>query len=240
MTHKKVLATIFGTVVLAAFSITSALSNNPVPTDGKKSNLTPNITKGAQVFRARCTLCHGKQGLGEGPLPLLLEEYPSTNLMNLKNLYLERIRTAVAFGLERSDLSHYSPPFGDELTWLELESVVSFVSYLHSNHTDAIAILDKYSPPEQVSINSGRTIFRTQCVLCHGKTGNGDGRLAKVINSPPPANLTLSRLNDKDLFNIVAHGGNAIGRSSKMPPWQQQLTAAELESVILYVKSIRD
>jgi mono/diheme cytochrome c family protein len=36
---------------------------------------------GALQFQHRCAICHGSDGLGEGPLPMLIANYPNTNLM---------------------------------------------------------------------------------------------------------------------------------------------------------------
>ncbi|MFK5915805.1 MAG: cytochrome c, partial [Woeseiaceae bacterium] len=42
------------------------------------------VTYGANVFQARCALCHGTDGLGEGILSLQLKDYPNTNLRDSK------------------------------------------------------------------------------------------------------------------------------------------------------------
>lgn len=91
-----------------------------------------------------------------------------------------------------------------------------------------------------VSKKAGQDIFASHCVLCHGKFGEGDGRMAKVIRNPPPADLTASRLPDDYLKQIISEGGAGVGRSPQMPPWGDQLSAAEIESLILYLKSLRD
>ena len=43
------------------------------------ASITASVIHGAKVFITRCTLCHGSDGMGEGPLPLITGNYPSTN-----------------------------------------------------------------------------------------------------------------------------------------------------------------
>ena len=63
--------------------------------------------------------------------------------------------------------------------------------------------------------------------------------MAKILKSPPPANLVSSRLPDKMLFDIISKGGEGVGRSPKMPPWGMQFTENEINSIMIYVKNIR-
>jgi cytochrome c oxidase cbb3-type subunit 3 len=89
------------------------------------------------------------------------------------------------------------------------------------------------------SLKLGKSVFVNRCTPCHGKDGEGDGRLASVIKDPPPFNLTLSRAPDDYLRQIVSRGGAAMGRSGRMPPWSGELSEPEIEAVVLYVKTLR-
>lgn len=93
---------------------------------------------------------------------------------------------------------------------------------------------------KEPTIDYGKEIFMQRCVLCHGKTGEGDGRMAKVIKSPPPFDLTASRLPDGYLKEIIVKGSEAMGRSKHMPPWGDALHDVEIESLMLHLKNIRD
>ena len=63
----------------------------------------------------------------------------------------------------------------------------------------------------------GSIAFRTYCVLCHGASGKGDGRAAKMY-TPRPANLTVSPFNDKYKEMIIRGGGASVGRSASCRP----------------------
>ena len=219
--------------------IASLLAFSQISFSGMK---TPevNLEHGAKVFFDRCTLCHGTDGMGEGVLALSMKDYPPTNLMKPKyGTDLSSLRKLIAFGGSEGDLSEEMPPWGDELTHRNLESVALFVEFLRKNPEKARSLLSKESLSGYPTARKGRGVFITRCTLCHGKFGEGDGRMARVIKDPPPFNLTLSGAPDSYLKEIIAKGGEAMGRSSRMPPWGGDLTPMEIDSVILYLKTIR-
>ena len=64
--------------------------------------------------------------------------------------------------------------------------------------------------------------------------------MSKIIKNPPPYNLTLSALPDKYLKQIITQGGRAVGRSYQMPPWKDELSEEEVDSAIIYIKTLRN
>ena len=184
---------------------------------------TPSVELGAKVYAARCVLCHGGKGMGEGILPMRLKEYPDTSLLNSR-VAKDRagVLNTTVLGPHYADVSHYMPPFGKELSWSELESVSDFVMLLRTDKTRAYALLDNIDNGGSADRKLGQQIFSTRCVLCHGQFGDGDGRMARLLKTPPPADLTASRLPDTYLKDIIVKGGEAVGRSKHMPPWGDQ------------------
>ncbi|CBL44377.1 Putative cytochrome c [gamma proteobacterium HdN1] len=179
--------------------------------------------------------------MGDGRLPLKLKQYPSTNLMKPRQpVDRTSVHDIVVYGGTQGKVSNLMPPMGNDLTWTQTESVVDFVLFLRQEPQKAAAMLAALRSQNAVSRNVGQDIFTTRCVLCHGPHGEGNGRMAKVIKNPPPADLTASRLPDDYLMQIISKGGEGVGRSPQMPPWGNQLNKVEIESVILYLKSIRD
>jgi len=195
---------------------------------------------GAHVFQQRCALCHGSDGRGEGALALAIADYPETNLLKARygkdRAALTRI---ITHGASLEELSPEMPPWGDELTATQLESVVAFVDLLHREQQQAVAMLRAEAERGVATVRQGRGIYRGRCALCHGDFGEGDGKMAKIINNPPPFNLTWSRVPESYMRQIIGGGGASVGRSPRMPPWGDELNEVELESVILYVKTLR-
>ncbi|MFK8013999.1 MAG: cytochrome c [Gammaproteobacteria bacterium] len=103
----------------------------------------------------------------------------------------------------------------------------------------ACAAMSAYAQDTVVTDADGPGVFLHYCALCHGDEGRGDGRMARLITSPSPADLTRSTLSRDGLRQIIGKGGEAVGRSAKMPSWEQQLTTTELSAVVAYVYSLK-
>ena len=99
-------------------------------------------------------------------------------------------------------------------------------------------IVRKFKDSKEASLIRGKIAYSNYCVLCHGKSGEGDGRAARIHN-PKPANLTLSMVPPEYVEQIIRKGGKAMGRSQAMPPWGEQLTDEQIRDVIIHLMSIR-
>jgi len=200
----------------------------------------PTVESGASVFWKRCVLCHGAQGMGEGEIPLKIKDYPNTNIMTAnKAKTTEEIRDAIVYGGILSNISTYMPPMGNELTWTEIQSVTMFVDNLRKFPAKHFEMLKQYSTTLEDKKGLGRSTFQSRCVLCHGANGEGDGRMSRVIKSPPPFNLTKSQMPAAYLKLIVEKGGESLGRSGQMPPWGEQLSKEEINAVVTYILQLR-
>ncbi len=208
--------------------------------EDKNSEAKPTLEYGAKVFQARCVLCHGREGYGDGMLPMSLKDYPDTNLHENKfGKELDELRLSVIYGGSLGTMSAEMPPWGDELTYTQVESVTLFTKLLIDDPKKAISMVDKTQAGTKPTERVGRAIFKSYCSLCHGENGEGDGKMAKIIKNPPPFNLTLSRAPDEYLMQIISKGGAAMGRSPRMPPWGEQFSETERKSIILYIKTLR-
>ena len=217
-------------LLCAAASAKSLESDDPTPT----------VKWGAAVFNERCVLCHGSNGRGDGQLPRSVPEYPDTSLTHDSDITVDALREAIVWGGSRGDLSPLAPPWGDELTWSEIESVVLFTNLLLSDAGEAQDVIDTAATAAAArSIELGRELFSARCALCHGQYGEGDGRLARAISNPPPANLTISVAPKKYIRKIILDGGAAIGRSGHMPPWKDELAKDEIDGVVQFIMSLR-
>jgi mono/diheme cytochrome c family protein len=83
----------------------------------------------------------------------------------------------------------------------------------------------------------GGLVYANYCVTCHGINADGNGRAARLHN-PRPANLRASDKNDEYIRLIVIKGGEAMGRSPKMPPWAEELTDEQITDVVAFVRSV--
>jgi mono/diheme cytochrome c family protein len=89
------------------------------------------------------------------------------------------------------------------------------------------------SQPER-DVLSGRVIYSTTCIRCHGVDGKGDGQMKF---NPPVADLTSSAVQgklDARLFKSV-HDGR---QNTAMGAWREALTDDEIWDVLAYVRTL--
>ena len=205
------------------------------------ANQTPQADHqdGASLYYQYCVLCHGPQGMGEGVLAMGIKQYPNTNLVVAKQAHsFIQIEQAVKDGGSQGAMSELSPPWQGELTDEEIRTVSQFVVYLREDPSSAAKLIEEASVSLGVAVD-GRLIYQSRCALCHGATGKGDGKMARVVKNPPPFDLTQSVMPAAYLQKIILQGGGALGRSPQMPPWSDTLSQAELEAVTHFILTLR-
>lgn len=199
------------------------------------------LAAGASLFAERCVLCHGNKGMGDGVLTLLVENYPSTNLMSQRyGRKHQEIIENIRFGGALGKMSLYSPPWENELSSDEIKTVASFVSHLYEHPEAGAELLAEAADNGVNDVLRGKFIFLTRCAVCHGETGHGDGKLAgRVIKNPPPYDLTKSARSEAYLEKIIRLGGAEMERSGNMPPWGEEFTRQDIAAVVAYLMTLR-
>ena len=101
------------------------------------------------------------------------------------------------------------------------------------------AQLDKfpYKDSPEASVFRGSLVFLNYCTTCHGENADGTGRAAKMYN-PKPANLRTSMYPDAYKEMVIRKGGQQVGRSEFMPPWNEELTNEQIKDTVNYLRSI--
>jgi mono/diheme cytochrome c family protein len=82
-------------------------------------------------------------------------------------------------------------------------------------------------------LEEGKKVFATNCSVCHGPTGKGDGPVSTAL-TPKPTNLTSTDVQtqtDGALFWKISTGRGA------MPSWQT-LPEKERWSVVDFIRSL--
>jgi mono/diheme cytochrome c family protein len=91
----------------------------------------------------------------------------------------------------------------------------------------------KTSSPER-DVLSGRVIYSTICIRCHGIDGKGEGQMKFT---PPVADLTSTAIQaklDGRLFKSV-HDGK---RNTAMGAWRESLTDDEIWDALAYIRTL--
>ncbi|HTQ95347.1 MAG TPA: cytochrome c [Candidatus Acidoferrum sp.] len=89
--------------------------------------------------------------------------------------------------------------------------------------------------PTPVSLASGKKTYGTDCAMCHGKTGAGDGDLAtdmkltlKDYRNPD----SLKDISDGEIFTIIEKG------KGQMSGEEGRLKAPQIWDLVNYVRSL--
>jgi mono/diheme cytochrome c family protein len=92
-------------------------------------------------------------------------------------------------------------------------------------------LVDPYRPTAQ-TLEEGKALYQTYCMVCHGERGHGDGPIAGKI--PPPPSYVSDRLMQFPsgrIFHVITMG------AGKMPSYAAQLSADERWKIVTYVHS---
>jgi cytochrome c oxidase cbb3-type subunit 3 len=183
------------------------------------------VNKGAAVFRANCSQCHGSGAAG-----VQASGYPS--LLDNDWLWggtIDEIAFTVAHGIrnEQSPDARWvaMPAFGDVLLADEIDAIANHVLAISGQGHDAALAL------------TGSELYLANCASCHGDAGEGN----RVMGAPA--------LDDA----IWLYGGDAEtirhsivnSRFGVMPAWSEEwrpagggLTQAEINAVAAYVHQL--
>jgi len=81
------------------------------------------------------------------------------------------------------------------------------------------------------SLAAGKRVYRAACAKCHGKTGAGDGRVAKLLDVPPAdLEVRVPGQSDGEIFWKITEG------QLPMPSFAKDLTADMRWDVINYLR----
>jgi cytochrome c oxidase cbb3-type subunit 3 len=170
------------------------------------------VARGASVFRAQCSQCHGSGAQGATGYPNLLDNdwlWGGT---------LEQIASTVRHGVRNETdgdaLWSEMPAFGEILEKDEIETLAHFLPKLSKADWD--------SP--------GAALFTDNCASCHGEAGLGD----RDLGAPNLADaIWLYGGDHNSLVETITYS-----RFGVMPAWGQRLEEADVRAVSAYVHSL--
>lgn len=87
---------------------------------------------------------------------------------------------------------------------------------------------------------SGREVFETTCIACHGPDGRGTANpvLTKILTLPDFTDCNFAvREPSADWLAVAHNGGPARGFSPLMPPWGTLYTTDELERAVEHLRT---
>lgn len=174
------------------------------------------IIRGGILYKSNCILCHGEAGDGRGRASIL---YGVLNLRIDSGKTKDYYHKIIAKGSKEIGRSNYMPAWDDELTEQQINDVAAFLKYVTN------------------PIKRGHVVYNQYCILCHGISGNGNGRAAKLLKIKP-SNLRTSDKNNDYFKLIVQYGSEGVGRSTSMPGRIDELTEQEIDDVVSYIRTL--
>ena len=83
--------------------------------------------------------------------------------------------------------------------------------------------------------------YTTYCTQCHGINGDGKGVNTPDMSVQPRDHSDgkdMSSRSDKDLFKAIKEGGQALSKSSLMPPWGGTFNDDEINDLVSYLRTL--
>ncbi|HEY5626745.1 MAG TPA: c-type cytochrome [Nitrospira sp.] len=142
------------------------------------------------------------------------------------------------FGQNPQDFITHTGEFLADATDPQLRAVIG---YLMVQGVPDFTYYEPWTSQEfaNASVDRGTVLYKQYCAQCHGLTGKGDGPAASGLNPKPAihANIPFEKLPIDYLYNVINHGGAAMGKSPNMPYWNLTIGQQGVADVIAYLKA---
>lgn len=117
------------------------------------------------------------------------------------------------------------PQWGLAIPNTQIRSLVAYVRYLHSS-----------KHPVSGNPQLGKQVYDSNCSICHGADGKGNGTITKVFDMEPADHThadSMNHMSNKKLHAIISEGTTG---TKFMPGWKDILSEKEIEDVISYIR----
>jgi quinoprotein glucose dehydrogenase len=79
---------------------------------------------------------------------------------------------------------------------------------------------------------AGKSIYISNCAICHGSNGDGKSPIGKTLNVPDFHSAQAQKMTEAEVKAIVRSGKN------KMPAFKNKLTDTQIDQVVDYVRQL--
>ena len=105
----------------------------------------------------------------------------------------------------------------------------------------AVAWFDPIEP-----LFDGAQLFATNCSMCHGLDGAGDGNVLRIMESryeyepkvPPDLTAVQASLDDATILDYINNGIQVEGKVTVMPPFRKLLSPHEIGMILGHVRTL--
>lgn len=204
---------------------------------------------GQALYVSQCARCHGVSGHGDGPgadsptfgarpRDFTRGEFHFVSTDN--GVAAPRdLEHTIRHGLPSSGMPSFS-----KLSDAQVRSLVSVIDGFWKNRPAPGHRIVVPPRPDNLEVlrRQGAALFASNCTMCHGKTGHGDGPVASMLRDPDgrpvhPADLADGRIKDgatpKQLYLRIAAGIPP----GLMPSFSSTLSPHDIWSIVTYLRS---
>ncbi len=246
---------ILGVLTTLILFVVGILGGYPVAADTdypKPPPATPKVLKrGKLMYNYVCAPCHGKSGLGIGPVSATVKVKPrdfTKGLFKFRSTVSGQLPTIE--DLYQSVVSGFHTTAMPTFKHLKPKDIYAIVRYImtlsprfqdDSEYPLKVVDIPEPIPMTPKSLREGRKLYvKMQCFKCHGVSGRGDGPSAKNLRDewgnrlymPDfPAGKVKRVKSPTDIYKLLVTG--MVGGS--MPSFRSAMTDEELWHLSNYV-----
>lgn len=163
---------------------------NPLKSSPNPNQSEQALPLGKAIYQAKCTMCHGDDGKGDGTAAAILNPKPrdfTSGMYKIRTTESGNIPTdedlarAITNGLHGSAMPDWGP-------FLRRDSLEAIVAYIKSfsprfeKEKPHIVHVSSPVPASASSIANGKRVYaKLQCASCHGTDGKGTGATATSL-----------------------------------------------------------
>ncbi len=85
-------------------------------------------------------------------------------------------------------------------------------------------------------VSTGQSIFKSQCVACHGSDASGNTPIGKKNNIPDYRSAAVQGQSDAELAKVIANGKGPISASAHK---SKHLSSDQINAVVAYIRSLK-
>lgn len=179
--------------------------------------VAPDPFQGKLIYTEKCLPCHGKTGMGDGPMAGNLSNPPAP----LGDAELARKARPADWYIivTEGNLEKFMPGFAS-LSDRERWDVVAYAQTLSTTSEE---------------VSTGKTLYEGHCASCHGVTGAGDGDNASSLGVRPAAwtdHERLVNLSADDMVQVMA------GEKPDHPSFAGKLGETQSYGIAAYVRTL--
>lgn len=113
---------------------------------------------------------------------------------------------------------------------------VLIIAVVISTHITNAAVADTRHEEQQAKsgpVIRGSLVYKTYCRFCHGEEGRGNERVTSLYDRQK---LMIGSGDAAEFEKMIRKGGDALGRSKYMPPWEDELSDEQIKDIVAYLQ----